>query len=221
MIDDPIDYANTMRTLGYGVVVAAGFQDDAYAAATGLIRWNTLWTPARQAWMKATLAERMRDQLGRTRRGGFFRFLSQLRAEVFGPTDNTDTAYQLPWPWALSDDDFAYAMLYIRTDREPDPAKFTKPNLSKAAQTAIDVAEKMLAKRIIKYIAAGIAAGLVFKKVGPIGVGLTVGATFMQDRMQDIVCRGYVERYKIDEIRRIHLATKGLSTYQAIAVSSR
>ncbi len=218
MIIDWIDFRNTLRTLG-GVDAAAGLFEDAYGAALSLIHWQELTPQGRQAWLQAVT-------FGDGTKPYFFHYLNQLRLEAYGPSFYSIGSIRnlLPYPWSLADADFQYCMLYIRTGHAPDPEDFEKHYLSKLARQAVQAGEDAVKKKILDYLekiaAAAGGTGVRFfikvKNAGPAGAVLGLGLDYLNDLLKEMEKKNLIDRYNIDEERRLYLASQGQSTYQKV-----
>ncbi len=228
MIDDLPDFSNTVRTLGCQRP-GKGHEEEAYGAALGLIHWQMLTPMARDALARANIAASRVGQVGvsKTTKGAFFGDLNHLRLQVFGPAPNSiaNQANLLNYPRSLTDREFQFCMLYIKTGNVPDPDKFEKRFLSKGASIAMKVAQDALVKKIKDYLEKGLitiggaGVGLIFKIKGTTlgGAALDFVRDVLMERLKDLQKQDLISRYNIDEVRRIYLAAKSQSTYQKIA----
>jgi hypothetical protein len=229
---DKVDFANSLRTVGWNTAAVQGFEQDAYGATLLLIHFIDHLTPAgRLAWARSNNMASDVGQRGiqKTKEGFFLGWLNQLRLGVYGTAFDNESVTKQPSrvssPWSLNDAEFTYCMLYIKTGRAPDPAKFEKRFLSANAQMIAGKVEDTLKKKALEYlqkgaIAVGGAAVETFFKIKGSTVGglvLDVGWNLLSDQLAKVQLADLTARYAIDETRRMYLVPKGLSAYQQIS----
>ncbi len=229
---DQVDFQNTMRTLGWSSQAVQGFEADAYGAALCLIHYIDHLTPAgRIAWANASMRASHIGQQGirRTREGSYLSWLNQLRMSVYGlgfdDESVTKQTMRVSNPWSLSDAEFTYCMLYIRTGREPDTDKFQKKYLAPLESKVAGKLTDTLEGEALKYLETaaitlgGAAIGAFFKfKNSTIG-GAVIGFAFdmLKETMAKQMLADLTARYESDEARRLYLVPKGLSSYVKVA----
>jgi hypothetical protein len=232
MINDPIDFNNSMRTLGWSVGAVGGFEELAYGAALTLIHYQGMTSAGRLAWAKANALQSREGQSGvmKTKQGAFLAYLNQLRLGTFGIAfDDHSVSHQtslLSNPWALTDPQFQYCMFYIKTGRLPDDEKFKDQIFSKNGQIVASHIEETLQKQALKYLekgavtVGGAAIETLFKIKNATVVGLAsdIALDVLQKKLEEREKKDTTARYQLDEARRVHLASKGASTYQNIAL---
>jgi hypothetical protein len=235
MIDDPIDFTNSLRTLGLSPTETGGMEEEAYGAALTLIHYQDMTPIGRVAWAQANAAEIRggwdRSSGMRSRRGALFNRLNLMRLGTFGVAfDDHSVSHQvtlLSNPWSLTDPQFQYCMMYIKTGRLPDEEKFADQIFSKKGQMVAQRVQDTLKKQALKYlekaaiVVGGRAIEVLFKvKNAAIG-GLLIDIVFdmLSAQIKELEKKTTIARYQLDEARRIHLASKGKSTYQSIALS--
>jgi hypothetical protein len=233
MIDDPIDFANSLRTLGLSTVQTSGMDEEAYGAALTLIHYQNMTPTGRLAWAQANAAEIRggwdSNSRLRSRRGALFSTLNRLRLGTFGTAfDDHSVSHQatlLSNPWSLTDPQFQYCMLYIKTGQLPDEDKFVDKVFSKNGQIVVQHVEDEAKKQAMKYLekAAIVVGGktveVLFKvkKITVVGLAIDIGLDMLKDRLKEMDKQTTIPRYLLDEARRIHLASKGKSTYKSDA----
>ena len=218
MIDET-DFANSMQTLGWSTGAVQSFKQDAYGAALLLIHYIEHLTPAgRIAWVKANNRRSDIGQSGiqKTQEGFYLGWLNQLRMEVYGPSFDDKSVKLQPMrvvnPWSLSDAEFSYCMLYIKTGRAPDTAKFEAQVLSPNEKLVADKVEATLSKEAIHYLEIGAAA-----VGGQVVIGRLLAAknstmgrarcwywlgSILSSYMDKVQLRDLTARYTVDENRR-------------------
>jgi hypothetical protein len=235
MINDPIDFSYSLRTLGLSTTQTSGMEDEAYGAALALIHYQNMTPTGRLAWAQANAAEIRggwdRNGAMRSRRGALFNSLNQLRLGTFGLAfDDHSVSHQatlLSNPWSLTDPQFQYCMMYIKTGQLPDEDKFVDKIFSKKGQIVAQHVEDEAKKQTMKYLekAAIVIGGktieILFKvkKITAVGLAIDIGLDLLQDQLKELDKKMTIPRYQLDEARRIHLASKGKSTYQSMSLS--
>ena len=229
---DAIDFENSIRTIGWNTQAIEGFRQEAYGGVLMLIHFIDHLTPAgRLAWTQAN--NRLSDvgQVGmkKSQAGFFMAMLNQLRLQTYGTTfDDASVikqANRINMPWSLTDTEFTYCMLFIRTGRLPDDEKFRKFVLSKNEKLVADKVTGVLKSETIKYLEKGAVlvggriAETVFKIKGSTlgGLGVDLAWSFVQAQIEKAELNDLTDRYIMDERRRLYLAQKGLGNYQKIA----
>lgn len=235
MISDPIDFTNSLRTLGLSTTQTSGMEEEAYGAALALIHYQSMTPTGRLAWAQANAAEIRggwdRSSGMRSRRGALFSGLNQLRLGTFGTAfDDHSVSHQvtlLSNPWSLTDPQFQYCMNYIKTGQLPDEDKFVDKIFSKKGQIVAQHVEDEAKKQTMKYLekAAVMIGGktveVLFKvkKITVVGLVIDCGLDLLRDQLKELDKKLTIPRYQLDEARRIHLASKGKSTYRSVSLS--
>jgi hypothetical protein len=235
MISDPIDFSDSLRTLGLSTTQTSGMEEEAYGAALMLIHYQNLTPMGRIAWAQANAAEIRggwdRSSGMRSRRAALFNSLNQLRLGTYGIAfDDHSVSHQvtlLSNPWSLTDPQFQYCMMYIKTGQLPDEEKFVDKIFSKNGQIVAQHVEDTTKKLAMEFLEKGAAwvggktVEVLFKVKKATWGGLVIDTVFdlFSAHINELQKKATIARYQLDEARRIHLASKGKSTYQSIALS--
>jgi hypothetical protein len=232
MIDDRVDFDNSIRTLGWSTSAVAGFEEIAYGAALTLIHYQDMTPAGRLAWAKANALRSRANRSGamQTNQGAFLAALNQLRLVAFGIAfDDHSVSHQpslVSNPWSLTDPQFQFCMFYIKTGRVPDDEKFRDKIFSKKGEIVANHVEDTLKKQALAYLEKGaltIGGGAIelffkVKKMTWFGFLSDVSMDFIKAQLDERTKQDMIARYQVDEARRVHLAAKGRSTYQKISV---
>lgn len=228
---DQVDFSNTMRTIGWNTQAVQGFEQEAYGAALSLIHYIDHLTPAgRLAWAQANNAASRKGQSGiqKTKDGTYLSWLNQLRLQVYGLGVDDESVTEQPMrvqaPWSLSDAEFSYCMLYIKTGRAPDESKFEKQYLNATEQMVAGKVEDSLRSQALQYLELGAAAvgGTALRAYFTVqrswvgGVVLTIAWAALSAELAKRELATLTARYTLDEQRRLYLGAKGLSNYKQI-----
>lgn len=87
MAIDPVDFDNSLQTIGYSPAAVKGFESDAYGSTLLLIHFiDQLTAAGRLAWVNANNQRSDIGQTGiqKTQEGFFLSWLNQLRMQVYG-----------------------------------------------------------------------------------------------------------------------------------------
>ncbi len=231
MPTDLIDFDNSLRTVGWSMSAVREFETIAYGAVLSLIHYIDHLTPeGRMVWSRANNQQSDIGQRGvqKTREGSFLAWLNQLRMQVYGPAFDDKSVRLQPMrvsnPWSLSDHEFAYCMMYIKTGRTPDTDKFEKHILTPTQELVADRVTDDLKDKALEYLEKGAILvggrliGTIFKiKNTTLGAAaIDVAWSVLADQLQKAQLRDLTTRYAIDEQRRLHLSSQGLSSYKQI-----
>lgn len=228
---DQVDFSNTLRTIGWNPSAVQGFEQEAYAAALLLIHYIDHLTPGgRLAWARANNAASDTGQSGiqKTKKGTYLAWLNGLRLQVYGTGFDDESVTKQPMrvhaPWSLSDAEFTYCMLYIKTGRAPDESKFEKQYLNATEQMVAGKVEDSLRSQALQYLQIGaaaiggkaVSAYLKIQSSWAGGAALSIVWAALSFEMAKIQLADLTTRYSIDEQRRLFLVAKGLSSYKQI-----
>jgi hypothetical protein len=124
-------------------------------------------------------------------KGAVFGFLNQLRLQAFAiSTDSIGSlANLLSYPWSLTDRDFQFCMLFIKTGNVPDPDKFEKhyltPDMSIAAKAVQDTLVKKVTSYLEKRLTTMGGAGVEMIATWG-GLAIDIGKDLLMDHLKDL-----------------------------------
>lgn len=129
-------------------------------------------------------------------------------------------------PWALTDRQFAYCIFVLKTDRDPDPDKIARMYPNEESKRIAERVEKEVISQAWKVVEAGLAAyggkaigaARRIKKMTIVGLALDLLKDYLMTKLANWQRANLLARYRVDEARRLYLATKGLSSYKAVDV---
>lgn len=227
---DRANLNNMCATLGLSPQAIAGFEQEAYHLMSILVFYRTCSTPEIRTGFIRRIGEiRNEPQTGdnrAARRRYFANHLSQLRGGAFFTVVGTDELARrnsvVSWPWALNDREFAICYQAIRGGNVPGSPNYREPTAAEAA--AGSARDAFVTDRVKEAITA---AALGLRIVGAVTTRVAFGTTivgwvvsfgfdFLNAWLQEVTKADMLRRYQIDEQRRLHAVSLGLSRYRRI-----